>query len=81
MLTSTITDQEGQILHHPISVGSCTNLSKLLDQTEIQEWHNKNVQTICIRIEEITEIQHEIEQDLKRKYQLPKSNTNAEHLK
>ncbi|QDT91461.1 hypothetical protein Pan161_31190 [Gimesia algae] len=68
VLTHTTSDQEGQILHHPLRVGSSADLSQLLAEPGIQELRNEKANRVCIRIEEITEQQSQIEQDLKAKY-------------
>lgn len=68
VLTTTTSDQAGEILHHPLLVGSCTDLSKLLDDQEIQKMQNERTNRICVKIEEITENRLQIEQDLNTKY-------------
>lgn len=68
VLTHTMSDQEGQILHHLLRVGSSADLSKLLAEPGIQELRNESTNRVCIRIEEIVENREQIEQDLKAKY-------------
>ena len=70
VVTNTIRDNEGEIQHTPLQIGSCEDLSKLFDQNQFQELRNTGSNRVCIKIEEITEYRQQIEQDLKEKYQL-----------
>ena len=70
VVTNTVSDQSGEILHHPLLIGSCDDLSKLSDETEIQKLRNAGGNMICVKIEEVTENRQQIERDLKAKYQL-----------
>ncbi len=67
VITNTVFD-DGEVLHHPLSIGSCRDLSKLFDETKIEELRNDGMNRVCVKIEEITENRHQIENDLKGKY-------------
>lgn len=68
VITNTICDQEKQVHHQPVLIGSCDNLSKRFDETDIQELRNEGANYICVKIEQITENRHQIERDLMAKY-------------
>ena len=68
VVTTAISDDEGQIHHTPLQIESCRDLSKLSDESAIQALRNEGANMICVKIEEVTEKRHQIEQDLKAKY-------------
>lgn len=68
VLTNTVTNNKGEILHHPLRVGSSADLSQLLTEPKIQGLQKQSANRVCIKIEEITEYRSQIEQDLKEKY-------------
>lgn len=70
VVTSVVPDNEGQMHHTPLRIGSCRDLSKLFDQQQMQELRNEGLHKICVKIEEIMENRQQMEQDLKAKFQL-----------
>ncbi len=70
VVTHAMRDNEGQVHHTPLRIGSCRDLSKLSDKIAIQELRNAGGKMVCVKIEEVTENRQRIERDLKAKYQL-----------
>ena len=68
VVTNTVFDQADDILHHPLLIGTCDNLSELSGESKIQQLRNSGKIMICVKTEEVTENRQQIEQDLKAKY-------------
>ena len=68
VVTNAIPDDAGQVHHTPLRIGNCRDLSKLPNEPAIQDLRSEGANMICVKIEEVTENRHRIEQDLQAKY-------------
>jgi len=68
VVTNAISNDEGQVHHTPLQIESCSDLSKLSDESAIQNLRTEGATMICVKIEEVMEKRQQIERELKAKY-------------